>query len=97
MEWWQLAVAVAASVGSSTVIVKILDRRRTEAEATDILTQAGDRVVKMLRGELNQAHDEIRDLRKEIAHTRITHMRDKRDLEDRIRHLETRLARYETI
>ena len=66
-------LAVIASGAFANLIVKLFERsktasesKHTDAQATDVLVQASERAVDLLRGELERAMSEIRSMRAEL-------------------------------
>ena len=66
-------IALAGSAAVANLIVKLFERHKTgaeakhtDAQATDVLVQASERAVDLLRGELERAMSEIRAMRTEL-------------------------------
>ena len=88
------ASVLLGSGGMSVVAVKVMERRKTQAEAaatlaaagesdaraTDILVGASERAVKLLEQQLERALQEIEKLKARVAHLE----RENRDLTDQI-------------
>ena len=66
-------LALVGTGAFANLVVKVFERHKTaseskhtDAQATDVLVQASERAVDLLRGELDRAIGEIRSMRVEI-------------------------------
>lgn len=73
-----IAVVSAVAAGMASFVAGMFVRRKTKAEATDVITQAAERVVKQLTTALDQAQatadrlgNEVVELKNEIHRLRL--------------------------
>lgn len=79
----QVAILIATSSAVATIVVALLNRRltsaqtgKTDAESADILAQASERVLNMMRSQLEAAQQRINELETHLrqAMQRIAHL-----------------------
>ena len=92
-------ITILASGGFATIVVRLLERQKvaaetdhTNAQATDVLVQAGEKAVKILEGQLDRALARIEALERGLL------VRDSRieELEDEVSDLKAHVARLES-
>ena len=99
-------IALLASGAFANLVVKLFERsktgaeaKHTDAQATDVLVQASERAVALLRGELERAMSEIRAMRGELDEVkRASIVKDTRilDLEREVVDLRSHIRRLES-
>lgn len=92
-----MILAVITSGVLSTMIVAVLNRRKTKAESVDIITHASETALNMVAGQLDRAEKRIISLQGELEKALTQLSLTRAELHDalaRIRVLERELRKY---
>ena len=92
-----MIIAVVSSGALSTLIVGFLSRKRTQADATDVITHASEVALNMVAGQLDRAEKTIIKLQGDLDKALLKLEIARSELHDamvRIRVLERELRKY---